>query len=155
MSHVYCKFFRLNYATVTFSSLYISLHNLKSQIMGHEKLKVTSCALQVTNAQRRTVAIINRIITSLVILGMMILFSMGALYVYSYTAGPSGTTPKVNGTVHVGQDAVLLTATPCPQNEGCPRAKQLSSDPEKKGLGIRGVSHEPVVCAQSSKASCK
>ncbi|XP_051497681.1 uncharacterized protein LOC127395177 [Apus apus] len=50
----------------------------------------------------RTVAIINRIITSLVILGMMILFSMGSLYVYGYTASPTGTTPKVNRTVHVG-----------------------------------------------------
>ncbi|XP_009998151.1 PREDICTED: E3 ubiquitin-protein ligase RBBP6-like [Chaetura pelagica] len=54
MSHVYYKFFsKLNYAAVTFSGLHISLHDLKSRIMGQEKLKVTSCALQVTNAQSR------------------------------------------------------------------------------------------------------
>ncbi|XP_074690593.1 E3 ubiquitin-protein ligase RBBP6-like [Strix aluco] len=41
----------LHYDTVTFSGLHISLGNLKRQIMGRQKLKVTNCELQITNAQ--------------------------------------------------------------------------------------------------------
>ncbi|KAM9369942.1 E3 ubiquitin-protein ligase RBBP6-like [Phaethornis superciliosus] len=54
MSCVHYKFFsKLNYATVTFNGQNISLRDLKRQIMGREKLKVTNCDLQVTNAQSR------------------------------------------------------------------------------------------------------
>ncbi|XP_052630771.1 E3 ubiquitin-protein ligase RBBP6-like [Harpia harpyja] len=54
MSRVHYKFFsRLNYDTVTFDGLYISLHDLKLQIMGHEKLTAASCDLQITNAQTK------------------------------------------------------------------------------------------------------
>uniref|UniRef100_A0A663F157 E3 ubiquitin-protein ligase RBBP6-like n=1 Tax=Aquila chrysaetos chrysaetos TaxID=223781 RepID=A0A663F157_AQUCH len=54
MSRVHYKFFsKLNYDTVTFDGLYISLHDLKLQIMGHEKLTAASCDLQITNAQTK------------------------------------------------------------------------------------------------------
>ncbi|XP_052630840.1 E3 ubiquitin-protein ligase RBBP6-like [Harpia harpyja] len=54
MSRVHYKFFsRLNYDTVTFDGLYISLHDLKLQIMGREKLTAASCDLQITNAQTK------------------------------------------------------------------------------------------------------
>ncbi|XP_074712735.1 E3 ubiquitin-protein ligase RBBP6-like [Strix uralensis] len=52
----------LHYDTVTFSGLcyrlkviylHISLGDLKHQIMGHQKLKVANCELQITNAQTR------------------------------------------------------------------------------------------------------
>ncbi|XP_074710633.1 E3 ubiquitin-protein ligase RBBP6-like isoform X1 [Strix uralensis] len=49
---VHYKFFSLlQYDTVTFSGLNISLGDLKRQIMGRHKLKVTNCELQISNAQ--------------------------------------------------------------------------------------------------------
>ncbi|KAM9592018.1 uncharacterized protein ACIBXB_005641 [Morphnus guianensis] len=54
MSRVHYKFFsKLNYDTVTFDGLYISLRDLKLQIMGREKLTAASCDLQITNAQTK------------------------------------------------------------------------------------------------------
>ncbi|XP_030320510.1 E3 ubiquitin-protein ligase RBBP6-like [Calypte anna] len=54
MSCVHYKFFsKLNYSTVIFHGQSISLRDLKRQIMAREKLKVTRCDLQVTNAQSR------------------------------------------------------------------------------------------------------
>ncbi|CAM9167364.1 unnamed protein product [Bubo scandiacus] len=41
----------LHYDTVTFSGLHISLGDLKRHIMGRQKLKVTNCELQISNAQ--------------------------------------------------------------------------------------------------------
>ncbi|CAM9154114.1 unnamed protein product [Bubo scandiacus] len=41
----------LQYDTVTFSGLHISLGDLKRHIMGRQKLKVTNCELQISNAQ--------------------------------------------------------------------------------------------------------
>ncbi|XP_069722204.1 E3 ubiquitin-protein ligase RBBP6-like [Phaenicophaeus curvirostris] len=52
MPCVHYKFFsRLNYDTVTFSGLDISLGDLKRQIMSREKLKASRSDLQVSNAQ--------------------------------------------------------------------------------------------------------
>ena len=54
MSCVHYKFFsKLNYDMVTFDGLYISLRDLKLQIMGREKLTAASCDLQITNAQTK------------------------------------------------------------------------------------------------------
>ncbi|XP_064296489.1 E3 ubiquitin-protein ligase RBBP6-like [Phalacrocorax carbo] len=54
MSCVHYKFFsRLNYDTVTFSGLHITLRDLKRQIMGREKLKATRSDLQISNAQTK------------------------------------------------------------------------------------------------------
>nr|XP_009925323.1 PREDICTED: E3 ubiquitin-protein ligase RBBP6-like [Haliaeetus albicilla] len=59
MSCVHHKFFsKLNYGTVTFNGLYISLHDLKLQIMGRKKLTAASCDLQITNAQTKEVAVL-------------------------------------------------------------------------------------------------
>ncbi|XP_010084529.1 PREDICTED: E3 ubiquitin-protein ligase RBBP6-like, partial [Pterocles gutturalis] len=44
---------KLNYDTVTFTGLHISLRDLKRQIMAREKLKAANCDLQITNAQTR------------------------------------------------------------------------------------------------------
>ncbi|XP_049653716.1 E3 ubiquitin-protein ligase RBBP6-like [Accipiter gentilis] len=53
MSCVHYKFFsKLNYDMVTFG-LYISLRDLKLQIMVREKLTAASCELQITNAQTK------------------------------------------------------------------------------------------------------
>ncbi|XP_075345901.1 E3 ubiquitin-protein ligase RBBP6-like [Mycteria americana] len=53
MSCVHYKFSsKLNYDTVTFNGLNISLCDLKRQIMS-EKLKVANCDLQITNAQTK------------------------------------------------------------------------------------------------------
>lgn len=52
MSCVHYKFYsKLDYNTVTFDGLYITLSELKKQIMGRERLKATDCDLQITNAQ--------------------------------------------------------------------------------------------------------
>ncbi|XP_073415392.1 E3 ubiquitin-protein ligase RBBP6 isoform X3 [Dendrobates tinctorius] len=52
MSCVHYKFSsKLNYDTVTFDGLHISLADLKKQIMGRERLKAADCDLQITNAQ--------------------------------------------------------------------------------------------------------
>ncbi|XP_074733530.1 E3 ubiquitin-protein ligase RBBP6-like [Strix uralensis] len=52
MPCVHYKFFSLlHYDTVTFSGLHISLGDLKRQIMSRQKLKVTNCELQISNAQ--------------------------------------------------------------------------------------------------------
>ncbi|XP_074875445.1 E3 ubiquitin-protein ligase RBBP6-like [Buteo buteo] len=52
MSCVHYKFFsKLNYDMVTFDGLYISLPDLKLQIMAREKLTAASCDLLITNAQ--------------------------------------------------------------------------------------------------------
>lgn len=52
MSCVHYKFSsKLDYNTVTFDGLYITLSELKKQIMGRERLKATDCDLQITNAQ--------------------------------------------------------------------------------------------------------
>ena len=52
MSCIHYKFFsKLNYDTVTFNGLHISLCDLKRQIMGREKLKAANCDLQISNAQ--------------------------------------------------------------------------------------------------------
>ncbi|XP_051571715.1 E3 ubiquitin-protein ligase RBBP6-like isoform X2 [Myxocyprinus asiaticus] len=52
MSCVHYKFSsKLNYDTVTFDGLHITLSDLKRQIMGREKLKAADCDLQITNAQ--------------------------------------------------------------------------------------------------------
>ncbi|XP_049653234.1 E3 ubiquitin-protein ligase RBBP6-like [Accipiter gentilis] len=54
MSCVHYKFFsKLNYDTVTFDGLYISLRDLKLQIMVREKLTAASCDLLITNAQTK------------------------------------------------------------------------------------------------------
>ncbi|XP_014386484.1 PREDICTED: E3 ubiquitin-protein ligase RBBP6-like [Myotis brandtii] len=54
MSCVHYKFAsKLNYDTVTFDGLHISLCDLKKQIMGREKLKAANCDLQITNAQTK------------------------------------------------------------------------------------------------------
>lgn len=54
MSCVHYKFSsKLNYDTVTFDGLHISLCDLKKQIMGREKLKAADCDLQITNAQTK------------------------------------------------------------------------------------------------------
>ncbi|XP_075346377.1 E3 ubiquitin-protein ligase RBBP6-like [Mycteria americana] len=54
MSCVHYKFSsKLNYDTVTFNGLNISLCDLKRQIMSCEKLKVANCDLQITNAQTK------------------------------------------------------------------------------------------------------
>ncbi|XP_029814156.1 E3 ubiquitin-protein ligase RBBP6-like isoform X2 [Manacus vitellinus] len=54
MSCVHYKFSsKLNYDTVTFDGLHISLSDLKRQIMGREKLKAADCDLQITNAQTK------------------------------------------------------------------------------------------------------
>ncbi|KAK4805874.1 hypothetical protein QYF61_025741 [Mycteria americana] len=54
MSCVHYKFSsKLNYDTVTFNGLNISLCDLKRQIMSREKLKVANCDLQITNAQTK------------------------------------------------------------------------------------------------------
>lgn len=42
---------KLSCDTVTFHGVNIALGNLKQQIMSHEKLKVASCDLQITNTQ--------------------------------------------------------------------------------------------------------
>ncbi|XP_049653233.1 E3 ubiquitin-protein ligase RBBP6-like [Accipiter gentilis] len=54
MSCVHYKFFsKLNYDMVTFDGLYISLRDLKLQIMVREKLTAASCDLLITNAQTK------------------------------------------------------------------------------------------------------
>ncbi|KAM7394512.1 hypothetical protein PAMP_021309 [Pampus punctatissimus] len=54
MSCVHYKFSsKLDYNTVTFDGLHITLSELKRQIMGRERLKATDCDLQITNAQTR------------------------------------------------------------------------------------------------------
>ncbi|XP_042171343.1 E3 ubiquitin-protein ligase RBBP6-like [Oncorhynchus tshawytscha] len=54
MSCVHYKFSsKLDYNTVTFDGLHITLAELKRQIMGRERLKATDCDLQITNAQTR------------------------------------------------------------------------------------------------------
>ncbi|XP_075616716.1 E3 ubiquitin-protein ligase RBBP6-like [Balearica regulorum gibbericeps] len=54
MSCVHYKFSsKLNYATVTFNGLHISLRDLKRQIFGREKLKPANCDLQISNAQTK------------------------------------------------------------------------------------------------------
>lgn len=54
MSCVHYKFSsKLNYDTLTFDGLHISLCDLKRQIMGREKLKAADCDLQITNAQTK------------------------------------------------------------------------------------------------------
>ena len=54
MSFVHYKFSsKLNYDTVTFNGLHISLGDLKHQIMGREKLKAANCNLQIINAQTK------------------------------------------------------------------------------------------------------
>uniref|UniRef100_A0A3B3ZCV9 DWNN domain-containing protein n=1 Tax=Periophthalmus magnuspinnatus TaxID=409849 RepID=A0A3B3ZCV9_9GOBI len=54
MSCVHYKFSsKLDYNTVTFDGLHITLSELKRQIMVREKLKATDCDLQITNAQTR------------------------------------------------------------------------------------------------------
>ncbi|KAJ7305937.1 hypothetical protein JRQ81_010303 [Phrynocephalus forsythii] len=54
MSCVHYKFSaKLNYDTVTFDGLHISLCDLKRQIMGREKLKAADSDLQITNAQTK------------------------------------------------------------------------------------------------------
>lgn len=52
MSCVHYKFSsKLDYNTVTFDGLHITLSELKRQIMTRERLKATDCDLQITNAQ--------------------------------------------------------------------------------------------------------
>uniref|UniRef100_A0AAZ3NQ05 DWNN domain-containing protein n=1 Tax=Oncorhynchus tshawytscha TaxID=74940 RepID=A0AAZ3NQ05_ONCTS len=54
MSCVHYKFSsKLNYDTVTFDGLNITLADLKRQIMGRERLKAVDCGLQITNAQTK------------------------------------------------------------------------------------------------------
>ncbi|XP_048408396.1 E3 ubiquitin-protein ligase RBBP6 isoform X11 [Stegostoma tigrinum] len=54
MSCVHYKFSsKLNYDTVTFDGLHISLSDLKKTIMAREKLKAADCDLQITNAQTK------------------------------------------------------------------------------------------------------
>ncbi|MGH0161417.1 UNVERIFIED_CONTAM: hypothetical protein FKN15_004147 [Acipenser sinensis] len=54
MSCVHYKFSsKLNYDTVTFDGLHITLCDLKKQIMGRERLKASDCDLQITNAQTK------------------------------------------------------------------------------------------------------
>lgn len=54
MSCVHYKFSsKLDYNTVTFDGLHITLSELKKQIMTRERLKATDCDLQITNAQTR------------------------------------------------------------------------------------------------------
>ncbi|XP_034043296.1 E3 ubiquitin-protein ligase RBBP6-like isoform X2 [Thalassophryne amazonica] len=54
MSCVHYKFSsKLDYNTVTFDGLHITLSELKRQIMARERLKATDCDLQITNAQTR------------------------------------------------------------------------------------------------------
>lgn len=54
MSCVHYKFSsKLDYNTVTFDGLHITLNELKRQIMARERLKATDCDLQITNAQTR------------------------------------------------------------------------------------------------------
>ncbi|XP_038141234.1 E3 ubiquitin-protein ligase RBBP6-like [Cyprinodon tularosa] len=54
MSCVHYKFSsKLDYNTVTFDGLHITLSELKKQIMARERLKATDCDLQITNAQTR------------------------------------------------------------------------------------------------------
>ncbi|XP_072703928.1 E3 ubiquitin-protein ligase RBBP6-like [Ciconia boyciana] len=54
MSCIHYKFSsKLNYDTVTFNGLHISVCDLKRQIMSREKLKVAHCDLQITNAQTK------------------------------------------------------------------------------------------------------
>ncbi|KAF7223498.1 transcript variant X3 [Nothobranchius furzeri] len=54
MSCVHYKFSSiLDYNTVTFDGLHITLGELKKQIMARERLKATDCDLQITNAQTR------------------------------------------------------------------------------------------------------
>lgn len=54
MSCVHYKFSsKLNYDTVTFDGVNITLSDLKRQIMGRERLKAVDCGLQITNAQTK------------------------------------------------------------------------------------------------------
>ncbi|XP_028314753.1 E3 ubiquitin-protein ligase RBBP6-like isoform X2 [Gouania willdenowi] len=54
MSCIHYKFSsKLEYNTVTFDGLHITLTELKKQIMARERLKATDCDLQITNAQTR------------------------------------------------------------------------------------------------------
>ncbi|XP_067087747.1 E3 ubiquitin-protein ligase RBBP6 [Osmerus mordax] len=54
MACVHYKFSsKLQYDTVTFDGLHITLSDLKRQIMGREKLKAGDCDLQITNAQTK------------------------------------------------------------------------------------------------------
>ena len=61
MSCVHYKFSsKLNYDTVTFDGLHITLSDLKRQIMGREKLKAADCDLQITNAQTKEGKLLNQ-----------------------------------------------------------------------------------------------
>uniref|UniRef100_A0A8C5DVY3 DWNN domain-containing protein n=1 Tax=Gouania willdenowi TaxID=441366 RepID=A0A8C5DVY3_GOUWI len=52
MSFIHYKFIsKLEYKTVTFSGLHITLTELKTQIMTKERLKSRHCDLQITDAQ--------------------------------------------------------------------------------------------------------
>uniref|UniRef100_A0AAZ1Y5N9 DWNN domain-containing protein n=1 Tax=Oreochromis aureus TaxID=47969 RepID=A0AAZ1Y5N9_OREAU len=54
MPHIHYKFSsRLNYDTVVFDGVHITLNELKRQIMGREKLRAGDCDLQITNAQTK------------------------------------------------------------------------------------------------------
>uniref|UniRef100_UPI00359014E9 E3 ubiquitin-protein ligase RBBP6 isoform X2 n=1 Tax=Myxine glutinosa TaxID=7769 RepID=UPI00359014E9 len=54
MSCVHYKFSsKLNYDTVTFDGMHISLADLKKTIMSRERLKAADCDLQITNAQTK------------------------------------------------------------------------------------------------------
>ncbi|XP_010074279.1 PREDICTED: E3 ubiquitin-protein ligase RBBP6-like [Pterocles gutturalis] len=54
MSCIHYKFSsKLDYDTVAFTGLHISLHDLKRCIMGREKLKAANCDLQIINAQTK------------------------------------------------------------------------------------------------------
>lgn len=66
MSCVHYKFSsKLEYNTVTFDGLHITLSELKRQIMARERLKATDCDLQITNAQTREGTILHRLIAQL------------------------------------------------------------------------------------------
>lgn len=54
MAHIHYKFSsRLSYDTVLFHGPHITLRDLKTQIMGREKLRAGHCELQITNSQSK------------------------------------------------------------------------------------------------------
>ncbi|XP_075298546.1 E3 ubiquitin-protein ligase RBBP6-like [Opisthocomus hoazin] len=54
MPGVHYKFSaKLDFDTISFHGLHISLHDLKRQIMGREQLKASNCDLQITDAQSK------------------------------------------------------------------------------------------------------
>ena len=73
MSCVHYKFSsKLDYNTVTFDGLHITLNELKRQIMARERLKATDCDLQITNAQTREgTSIMSNILTNTIVLTKM------------------------------------------------------------------------------------